>query len=123
MKFILAFSAISAGLSVLLGALAAHALKEYFGPESLSFFGTAVEYQMTHSVAMLAFAALHSKVSSDWLLWGARCFAAGIVFFSGSLYVLALTDITWVGPVTPLGGLFLFSGWICLLVAAYEYDA
>ncbi|TRY29331.1 DUF423 domain-containing protein [Aliiglaciecola sp. M165] len=122
MKFLLAFSAISAGLSVLLGALAAHALKEYFGPESLSYFGTAVEYQMIHSVAILAFATLYNKLKNVWLLWGARCFAAGIIFFSGSLYVLALTDITWIGPVTPLGGLFLVSGWVCLLVAAYEYD-
>lgn len=123
MKFLLVFSAISAGLSVLLGALAAHALKQYFGPESLGYFGTAVDYQMIHSVAILSFAALYSKMKNEWLMWGARCFAAGIIFFSGSLYVLALTDITWIGPVTPLGGLFLVSGWVCLLVAAYEYES
>ncbi|WJG08241.1 DUF423 domain-containing protein [Aliiglaciecola sp. LCG003] len=122
MKFLLAFSAISACLSVLLGAFAAHALKAQIGPESLGYFKTAVQYQMIHSIGVLVMAVFYHQWKNVWLLWGARSLAAGIVLFSGSLYVLALTDISWVGPITPLGGLFFVAGWICLLVAAYEYE-
>lgn len=123
MKFILGFAAISGALSIILGAFAAHALRGKLGPESLSYFDTAVDYQLMHSVAILVLLSFYHNWKKEWLIWGARSMAAGIVFFSGSLYVLALTDITWVGPITPLGGLFFIAGWVCLLVAAYEYES
>jgi uncharacterized membrane protein YgdD (TMEM256/DUF423 family) len=122
MKFILAFSAISGAISIILGAFAAHALKDEIGLESLGYFKTAVYYQLFHSIAALAFAMFYRSWKNEWLIWGARSFATGIILFSGSLYVLALTDIKWVGPITPLGGLFFIAGWVCLLVAAYEYE-
>ncbi|GAA6185118.1 MULTISPECIES: DUF423 domain-containing protein [Aliiglaciecola] len=122
MKFLLMFAASSAALSVLLGAFGAHALKTLLTENSLGYFHTAVQYQMTHSLAMLAFLVFYSFWKNEWLIWGARSFAFGIIFFSGSLYTLALTNLKWVGPITPLGGLCFIAGWVCLLVAAYEYE-
>ncbi|GAA0858255.1 DUF423 domain-containing protein [Aliiglaciecola litoralis] len=122
MKFLLSFTAVSGSLSVILGAFGAHALKDTLSAESLGYFHTAVEYQLIHTVAILVFVAFYRSWRNEWLIWGARSMAAGIVFFSGSLYVLALTTLKWVGPITPLGGLFFIAGWICLLVAAYEYE-
>lgn len=123
MKFILGFGAVSGGLSVIFGAFAAHALQGTLGAESLSYFDTAVDYQLMHSIGIVALLSFYQSRKNEWLVWGARCMAGGIIFFSGSLYVLALTDITWVGPITPLGGLFLIAGWVCLLVAAYEHES
>ncbi|GAC13547.1 DUF423 domain-containing protein [Aliiglaciecola lipolytica] len=123
MKLLLMWAAVSAALSVMLGAFGAHALKDTISVDSLGYFQTAVQYQMLHSIAMLAYLAFYSSWKNEWLIWGARSFAFGILFFSGSLYILALTDIKWVGPITPLGGLCFIAGWVCLLVAAYEYES
>lgn len=114
-KLIMILSGFSAGLSVLLGAFAAHGLKKKISAEMLSVFKTGVEYQMTHSFA-LALVGL-SLIAQDieqntFLTWAALCFGVGIIFFSGSLYLLALTQKKIFGPITPLGGLFLIVGWI-----------
>ncbi|MEP4891622.1 MAG: DUF423 domain-containing protein [Aliiglaciecola sp.] len=122
MKFLLMFAACSAALSVLLGAFGAHALKDMLTESSLGYFQTAVQYQMIHSLAMITFLVFYAYWKNEWLIWGARSFAFGILFFSGSLYILATTNLKWVGPITPLGGLCFVAGWVCLLVAAYEYE-
>ena len=101
-------------LSVALGAFAAHGLKSQLSPEMLAAFETGVRYQMYHSLALLVAgyaardAALQAFTYAGWL------FVAGIVLFSGSLYALATTGTTWLGAVTPFGGLAFLAGW-CLL--------
>lgn len=109
--------ALIGGLGVAFGAFGAHALKARLDPGQLATFETGVRYQMYHAFALLAAA---------WLLQqGARgagaaatAFTAGVVLFSGSLYVLALTGARWAGPVTPLGGVAFLIGWILLARAA-----
>ncbi|MCF6437044.1 DUF423 domain-containing protein [Pseudoalteromonas sp. MMG022] len=101
-------------LSVMLGAFAAHGLKRHLDEYALSIFKTASDYQMTHGLALLAVALLLKwgvKVNlSGWLL------IAGIALFSGSLYLLALTGVKWLGAITPLGGLCFIAAWIVLIV-------
>ena len=121
MKLLFLFSAISAGFSVVLGAFAAHGLKSKLSVQMIDLFQTGVQYQMVHSLAILLLVILYRIWPNQWLVYGAIAMAVGIVFFSGSLYLLALTQIKWFGPITPLGGLCFISGWICIVVAAYQY--
>lgn len=124
-KWMLASGAIFALTSVMLGAFAAHGLKNRLDDYALSIFQTAAQYQMTHSIALIlcglfAFQLQQSQQHSFWLNIAAICFGVGILFFSGSLYGLAITGQKWLGPVTPLGGLFFIAGWFSFVVAAFK---
>lgn len=103
-----------AGLSaVILGALGAHALEATLAQaDTAAAWQTAVDYQMWHALALLLCATLGS--SSRKMRAAVAFFITGIVLFSGSLYWLALEGPRWLGPITPLGGLCLIAGWICL---------
>jgi uncharacterized membrane protein YgdD (TMEM256/DUF423 family) len=101
-------------LGVALGAFGAHALKTHLSPDLLAAFDTGVRYQMYHVFALVA-------AAWGWARWPGRVFTiagalflAGIVIFSGSLYLLAFTGARWLGAVTPLGGLAFLAGWLCL---------
>jgi uncharacterized membrane protein YgdD (TMEM256/DUF423 family) len=101
-------------VGVALGAFGAHALKTRLAPEMLAVFETGVRYQMYHVFALVA-------AAWAWARWPARAFAvagalfvAGIVIFSGSLYLLAFTGVRALGAITPLGGLAFLAGWLCL---------
>lgn len=123
MKLIMISGAFLAMVSVVLGAFAAHGLKGQIEARLLDAFETAVQYQMYHALALLLIVVLHKTVPalSDTLLaWSAWFMLAGIVFFSGSLYALALTQVKWFGPITPIGGLCFIIGWSCLLYAALK---
>jgi len=97
-------------LGVALGAFGAHKLHDLLVARgSAGTWETAVFYQLVHAVALLALAAIPRTVAPTAWLW-----IAGVIFFSGSLYGLALTGAKWLGPITPLGGLFLLAGWIAL---------
>jgi len=112
--------AISGGSAVMLGAFASHGLKNKLSPEMLSVFKTGVDYQFVHTfaLALVGLTMIAQGIEqSELLTWAFICFAAGIVFFSGSLYLLALTRKKIFGPITPLGGLFFIFGW--LLFALY----
>lgn len=118
--------ALLAGLAVVLGAYGAHGLKNALGPEHLSqvqSFDTAARYQMYHAFALLILGILAKLFGESRLLNAAySCFVIGIVLFSGSLYLLSTRSITglewsWLGPVTPLGGLFFILGWILLTLS------
>lgn len=105
-------------LGVALGAFGAHALKARLAPEMLAAFETGVRYQMYHVFALVA-------VAWAWARWHGRVFTvagwlfiAGIVVFSGSLYLLALTGVRALGAITPLGGLAFLAGWLCLVWGA-----
>jgi uncharacterized membrane protein YgdD (TMEM256/DUF423 family) len=113
------------GLSaVILGAFGAHALKEHLYAYELDIWKTAVSYQFYHTLAML-FLSTFSKYRSRSILvsyWG---FFLGTVLFSGSLYLLALdsylgVNLSFLGPITPVGGLFFIVGWLSLLLAALK---
>ncbi|HUQ11697.1 MAG TPA: DUF423 domain-containing protein [Steroidobacteraceae bacterium] len=101
-------------LGVALGAFGAHALKAMLAPDLLAVFETGVRYQMYHVFALFA-------AAWAWQRWPSRVFAvagwlfvAGIVVFSGSLYLLALTGLRGLGAATPIGGLAFLGGWLCL---------
>jgi uncharacterized membrane protein YgdD (TMEM256/DUF423 family) len=107
--------ALLAGIAVAAGAFGAHGLRDRLAPDMLAVFETAVRYQMYHALALLAvaWAAVRwpesSAVVAGWL------FVVGIVVFSGSLYVLALSGVRWLGAITPLGGLCFLGGWSVLV--------
>ena len=106
-------------LGVALGAFGAHALKTRLSPEMLVVFETGVRYQMYHSFAVLIVAAAIGHLGTTRLLVTAGWFfVAGILLFSGSLYVLALTSVGIHGAITPVGGLLFLIGWACLAVFA-----
>ncbi|MBL7725159.1 MAG: DUF423 domain-containing protein [Chitinophagaceae bacterium] len=122
-KNYLAIAAFFGGLAVALGAFGAHGLQKITSDAAiLHSYNTGVQYQMYHSLGLLAVAILFEKFSSRWLRWVANCFITGIILFSGSLYlltVLKIQDVStkWVGPITPAGGLFFIAGWLLLLIA------
>ncbi|WP_171037473.1 DUF423 domain-containing protein [Pseudoalteromonas sp. S558] len=105
--------------SVILGAFAAHGLKSRLSEYSLGVFKTAAEYQMVHGLALIAVAIL-----IKWginLSWAGGFFITGTLLFSGSLYLLALTEMKWLGPITPIGGLCFIIGWIVILVQVARF--
>ena len=110
-------------LAVGAGAFGAHALRTRLEADLLAVFETAVRYQMYHALALLGVA----WAAAEWPDSGAGAagwlFTMGIVIFSGSLYVLTLTGVRWLGAVTPLGGLALLAGWVMLAAAAWRGSA
>jgi uncharacterized membrane protein YgdD (TMEM256/DUF423 family) len=110
--------ALSALIAVAAGAFGAHALRARLTPEFLSVFETAARYQMYHALGLLAVAWATTRWPGGLPVWAGWLFVVGTVLFSGSLYILALTGTRWWGAVTPLGGVALLAGWLCLLLAA-----
>lgn len=123
MKLFLALGAGSAALSVMLGAFAAHGLKKTLPEAMLQVFQIGVQYQFYHSLGLLLIAILIKQLDDALLMWSGSLMALGIVFFSGSLYLLALTGMKWLGPITPLGGVCFIASWIILLVSALRSGA
>ena len=114
-------AALLGGLSVVLGAFGAHALKGGLSPRMGAAYNTAVEYQMAHALALLFIASRIEVWRPDSLIiWSGRLITAGVVLFSGSLYLMALFSSTQLGMITPIGGILLISGWTLLGVAAYR---
>jgi uncharacterized membrane protein YgdD (TMEM256/DUF423 family) len=114
----LLLGALGGFLAVALGAFGAHALRSRLSPEMLAVFETGVRYQMYHALALLLVAATIPRMGG-WLVVSAGwLFTAGIVLFSGSLYLLAFTGVTVLGAITPIGGLAFLAGWACLAIAA-----
>lgn len=108
---------------VALGAFGAHALKGRLPEAALAVYHTAIEYQLWHSLALLGVALLLERRPDRLLRLAAWCFALGMLLFSGSLYLLALTGLRGFGTVTPLGGLAWLLGWACLGLGAWRRPA
>lgn len=106
-------------VGVMLGAFGAHALRGRLSPEMLAIFETGVRYQMYHALALLFTAVAITRFGGKAALVAGWSFTTGILLFSGSLYALALTGVTTLGAVTPLGGVAFLVGWVALLVAAF----
>lgn len=110
--------AVAAFLAVTLGAFGAHGLRGRLTPEMLAVFETGVRYHMYHALGIILVAVVMGRMSG-WLIQTAGwCFVAGIVLFSGSLYALALSGVTVLGAITPIGGVAFLAGWACLAFAA-----
>lgn len=117
-RIILLLGAVNAGLCVLLGAFGAHALESRLTLAMQSIWSTAVQYHFYHALGLLLLGvlALHWPGTtllrtSSWLM------LAGIILFSGSLYLLALTGTRWLGAITPLGGTAFVAAWVILCIA------
>ena len=110
--------AVSAFLAVAAGAFGAHALRARLSPDLLAVFETGARYQMYHALALLAVAWMLARWPGPWPARAGWLFLAGTVLFSGSLYLLALTGVRWLGAITPLGGAAFLAGWICLALGA-----
>jgi uncharacterized membrane protein YgdD (TMEM256/DUF423 family) len=106
-------------LSVAFGAFGAHALKTRLTPDLLATFEVGVRYQMYHALALLAVAWAWTRWPGSLVTASGWLFVAGIVVFSGSLYVLSLSGIRWLGAITPLGGLAFLAGWACLAIGVW----
>ena len=118
-KLFFAIASILGALSVAGGAFGAHALKGQLTETALGSFETGIRYQMYHALALLVVALLIKQSPNVSTLTAAGwCFVAGIVLFSGSLYGLSLAGIKALGPVTPLGGVALIAGWVCLALGS-----
>jgi len=113
-----AVGAFAGMLGVGLGAFGAHGLRSRVAPEMLVVFETGARYQMYHAIALLAVGWAAARWTSPWVNAAGVLFVAGIVLFSGSLYLLALTGARGWGAVTPVGGLAFILGWACLGLAA-----
>ena len=120
-KLFITLASISGMLAVFLGAFGAHALKGKLDQSSLGVFETAVQYHFYHSFALLAVGVIALSQpqtvmlkSSGWL------FLIGIVVFSGSLYLLSISGVRWLGAITPLGGLAFIGGWACLAATGWK---
>ncbi len=117
----LVLGALFALLAVMAGAFGAHGLRGVIDERGLEVFQTAVTYQIYHSLALILVAILPVAGLSRRLLGiAAGFFVAGILLFSGSLYLLVLTDLRWMGPVTPVGGIGFVVGWILVLMAGFR---
>ncbi|HEY4316105.1 MAG TPA: DUF423 domain-containing protein [Herbaspirillum sp.] len=107
-------------IAVAAGAFGAHGLKQILSAEMLAIWQTAVSYQIAHALGMLALAALASRLQAKLASWAGASMLAGIVFFSGSLYALALSGVRILGAITPLGGVAFLLAWAMLAAAAYR---
>lgn len=120
-KLVLLTAAGLGGLSVGIGAFGAHALRATLEAGGrIDTFETAVRYQFYHTLALLAIGILMYHLPDKRLGYAAVAMVIGIVIFSGSLYVLCLTGVRWLGAVTPLGGVALIVGWVLLAVSVYR---
>jgi len=115
-------AALLGALSVMLGAFAAHGLKNMLAAGDLQIFETAVRYQFYHVFALLAAGILYAAFPGKLLVWAGKLFITGMILFSGSLYVLCYVKyneipLNWIGAITPFGGAAFIAGWVLLFWA------
>lgn len=119
-KTILLAATVLLALAVAIGAFGAHGLKAHLSEAMLQTWKTGVEYHFYHALGLLLIGILSVIMPSNLLNWSAAFLYAGIILFSGSLYVLALTGVKWLGAITPLGGISFIAGWVLLAVAVFK---
>jgi uncharacterized membrane protein YgdD (TMEM256/DUF423 family) len=124
-KQLIIIGALLAGLGVILGAFGAHALGDHLSTAQLKTYQTGIEYHFIHSLALCILAIASTHVSTKWQKIISYLFLAGIVFFSGSLYLLACRNLLhieswkWIGPITPIGGLCFILAWFLFAYAVW----
>ncbi|MEH7415939.1 DUF423 domain-containing protein [Neobacillus drentensis] len=121
MKVFIIVGAINAFLAVALGAFGAHGLKDRLDAHYLDIWKTGVTYQMFHAMGILMIGLLLGKVPMNSVFnWSGWLMLAGIVFFSGSLYLLSLTKVSVLGAITPIGGVCFLAAWVLIIVGAVK---
>lgn len=125
---LLLLACIFGAFAVALGAFGAHILGKLLEPAQVQIYETGIRYQFYHTFALIAAAILSRYVSRRWTNIAGWLFVAGIICFSGSLYLISLSEVLSLGamlpilrPITPLGGLLLVIGWIALFRAVFDY--
>jgi uncharacterized membrane protein YgdD (TMEM256/DUF423 family) len=122
-RVFISIGAASGFLAVAAGAFGAHALRDRLSPQMQQVFETGVTYQMYHALALIVVGLLLGRFSvggSSWLTASGWLFLAGSVLFSGSLYVLSLSGVTWLGAITPIGGVAFLLGWLALALGIWR---
>lgn len=119
-KTIIVTASILLAFAVAIGAFGAHGLKAHLSEAMLQTWKTGVEYHFYHALGLLLIGVLSVSMQSNLLNWSAIFLFAGIILFSGSLYILAITGIKWLGAITPLGGISFIVGWVLLAVAVFK---
>ena len=117
-RLFLMIGALSGAISVAGGAFGAHALRDRLEPRLLEVFETGARYQMYHALALLAVGLVASRWPSGIINSAGWLFVAGTLLFTGSLYAMAFTGVRALGAITPIGGVCLIAGWVCLAIAA-----
>ena len=121
-KIYLVIGVLLSGLAVALGAFGAHGLKKVVSAENVAVYQTGVHYQMYHALALIMVGILSDRIYNSFVSYSGVLFVAGIILFSGSLYLIVSlhamikTVPTAVGVLTPIGGLFFILGWASLLI-------
>ena len=102
--------------AVLFGAFGAHALKDMVQAARLVTWQTAVDYQMSQSLGLLIISLIKPDKSTTWFEWARKLLLIGVLIFSSSLYLLVLSELSWLGAITPIGGIAMISAWSSLLI-------
>jgi uncharacterized membrane protein YgdD (TMEM256/DUF423 family) len=117
-KLFLILGGINAALVVMLGAFGAHGLKAKLTADMLAVYQTGVHYHLFHALGLLAVGLVATQIAdSVWLRWSGWLMLLGIILFSGSLYVLSVSGLRWLGMVTPFGGVAFIAAWIVFVIA------
>ena len=119
-KTILMTASAFLALAVGLGAFGAHGLKSQLSAELMQTYKTGIEYHFYHALGLLLVGIIAITFPSTYIKWSAILLSIGIVLFSGSLYVLAISGIKWLGAITPLGGLSFIAGWVTLFIGIWK---
>ncbi|ATI02508.1 MAG: uncharacterized membrane protein YgdD (TMEM256/DUF423 family) [Cycloclasticus pugetii] len=107
-------------LAVVIGAFGAHAVKGSLSPHYLAVYHTASDYQMWHAIGLILIGVLHQNNPSNLLRIAGWFMLAGMLIFSGSLYILSLTGITILGAITPIGGIALLIAWLLFAYHSFK---
>ena len=120
-KLFLFLGGANAALVVILGAFGAHALKTRLSSDMVAIYHTAIQYHLFHALGLIAIGLLAAWLpGSSYLKWAGWTMLLGIVLFSGSLYVLSVTGMRWLGAITPLGGVAFIAAWVLFCVAVLK---
>lgn len=121
-RFAIFAGSINAMLAVILGAFGAHGLKDRLSDAMLQVYQTGVQYHYYHSLGLILIGLVAFRITdSKALKWAAWLMLAGIILFSGSLYLLAITNVRWLGFITPFGGTSFIIAWLLLAIAALNF--
>jgi len=119
-KTILILGAGLMALAVIVGAFGAHELKSKLSVDMMQVYKTGVEYHVYHALGLLLIGILSLQFASSLMNWSGVFIVIGIALFSGSLYLLAITGVRWLGAITPIGGMCFIIGWILVLIAVLK---